>query len=87
MKRHMGLIQKLLEWAEEHWNGEWIDPPRCCDYDAKTVHYHVGLCEEAKYLRAHKISGAEEPYPRFAIGNLTWLGHEALEGFRRGSHE
>lgn len=82
MKRYMGLIQKILEWAEEHGNGDPIDPPRCCDHDAKTVHYHVGLCEEAGYLRAHTISGAEESYPRYAIGTLTWAGHEELERLR-----
>ena len=82
MRRSMGLIQKILEWAEEHSNGDPIDPPRCTGLNPKIVHYHVGLCGEAGYLRVNKVSGAEEPYPRFSIGTLTWAGHEALARFR-----
>ena len=82
MKRHMGLVQTILEWVEEHGNGDPLDPPRLCQYEPKVVHFHVGLCEEAGYLRAEKISGAEESYPRYAIGSLTWTGYEVLDRFR-----
>ena len=84
MKRHMDLIRKLLEWAEEHGNGDPLDPPRCCQYEPRVVHYHVGLCGEAGFFRVQKISGAEEPYARYALGSLTWVGHEALERLREG---
>ena len=83
MQRYMGLIQKLLEWVEEHGNGEPIDVPRLCDHEPKVVHYHAGLCDEAGYLHVQKISGSEEPYARYAVGQLTWNGHEALARFRQ----
>ena len=82
MKRHMRLIRKILEWAEQRCNGEPIHPPDCSDHDTRVVNYHVGLCEEAGYLRIEKISGAEESSPRFVMGTLTWAGHEALERLR-----
>ena len=82
MKRHMQLIRKLLEFAENRNNGGWSPAPECSSYSHEIVHYHIGLCREAGYLDIQKISGAEEPYARYEIGNLTWAGHEALARLR-----
>ena len=82
MKRYLKLIRKLLEHAELHCHGDPISPPECSEFDATVVNYHVGLCKEAGFLRVEKISGAEEAYPRYVIGTLTWAGHEALDKLR-----
>ena len=82
MKLHQDLMQIILEWAEEHVTSAPVDPPRCCNHDAMVVHYHVGLCSEAGYLNVYKLSGKEEPYPRYAIGHLTWEGQMALAQMR-----
>lgn len=82
MRRDMGLIQKLLEWVEEHGNGEPIDVPRLCGHEPKFAHYHAGLCGQAGYLCVEQISGAGEPYIRYALVSLTWAGHEALARLR-----
>ena len=82
MRRYMKLIKKLLIHAEQRGNGEDILPPELPDYTDKEIHYHVGLCGQAGYLDIRSVSGAEEAFTRYTIGNLTWAGHEALDGLR-----
>lgn len=82
MERYMSLIRKILEHVAAQQDLAFHDAPKCSKYSALQVHYHIGLCQEAGYLHAEKISGAEEPFPRYEAGVLTWEGHEALERLR-----
>ena len=83
MKRHTELIHKLLEHVERQCEGDWVPAPDYTSYSARQVHYHIELCHQAGFLEVHRISGSEEPYPRYSVRNLTWLGHEMLETFRK----
>ena len=82
MKRHMQLIQQLLKHAECRGGGAGVHPPELAGYTDQQVQYHVGLCVQAGYIEATLISGKEEPYRRYLMGNLTWAGHEALSDLR-----
>ena len=84
MKRHPKLIRKLLEYAERQTSGGFYEAPECSEYAWEVVHYHIGLCGQAGYFAVQQISGAEEPHVRYALGSLTWLGHEALDKLREG---
>ena len=83
MERHLGLIRKILEYAERRSSGAFSPAPECLQYSLEAVHYHIGLCGEAGLLIVESISGAEEPYTRYAIGNLTWNGYEALDELKK----
>ena len=82
MKRDMTLIQAILTHTENICYGNWCEPPTFPNYSDRQVHYHVSLCQQAGYLEAQKTTGADAPYHRFVLRNLTWSGHEALERLR-----
>ena len=82
MQRQMKLVLKLLLHAERKNDSRLVLPPEFDEYTVEQVNYHMGLCNEAGYMRVEKVSGSEEPYPRYAMGNLTWMGHEALDRLR-----
>ena len=83
MRRHTKLILKILECAEWHTVGGFSAVDDCPAYAWHVVHYHVGLCGQARYLETREISAGEEPGKQYEIGDLTWTGHEALEHLRR----
>ena len=81
MKRYLDLILKLLEFTEEQANGD-VHPPEVPGYSLRQVHYHVGLCKEAGYMKVRELSGGKK-FPRYRIISLTWQGHEAMEELRK----
>ena len=83
MKRQMKLIRKLLQYAEANATGLPIDAPEYQKYSEEEVHYHLGLCSEAGYMRVSNSTYAGMPTPRYMIINLTWQGHEELERLNR----
>ena len=82
MERHKKLIRWLLEHTEQKQSGSFSSVPTCPKFTPEHMHYHIGLCLQADYLTAEVISGAEERFPRYEIGSMTWAGHEALEKLR-----
>ena len=82
MQRKMKLICKILAYIERVYGSNGVPTPEFPDYSDSQVHYHIGLCLQAGYLTAQVVSGAEERFPRYEIGTLTWQGHEALEALR-----
>ena len=78
----MKLIYKLLEYVECHGTVDGLLPPEVSGYTDAEVHYHVGLCQQAGYMEVAGVSGKEEPFKRYAMYNLTWPGHEALDQHR-----
>ncbi|MDE2785713.1 MAG: DUF2513 domain-containing protein [Chloroflexota bacterium] len=85
MQRKMKLIRKILEYVEVSTTEERLPVPEFRDYSEAEVHYHLGLCEEAKYLVLYQPE-TDDPIRRFGgISRLTWAGHETLEAMRAGN--
>ena len=82
MKRDMNLIRKILEYASEQGNGEPLEAPICPGHDATVIHYHIGLCEQAGFFDVYVVSHPDETNKRYAIGSMTWAGHDELERLR-----
>ena len=82
MQRKMKLIRKLLEHVELSQTEDPIPTPEIEGYGEAQVHYHIGLCEEAGYIIAHrpKFDGPGRRFP--GMVRLTWQGHEALDNMR-----
>ena len=83
MKRDMALIQALLEHVENACGGDFLCPPALPAYSDRLIQYHVSLCGQAGFLEVQKTTGADAPYARFVVRNLTWAGHEKLAELRR----
>ena len=82
MERHFSLIQWILEHIEQKSSIASSTIPTCKKYTPEQLHYHIGLCQQAGYIEAEIVSGAEERYPRYEVGSLTWKGHEELDRLR-----
>ena len=82
MQRDINLIQWILEYVEQKTSLDYAPIPHCRKYTPEQMSYHIGLCQQAGYLDAEVISGAEERFPRYEVGSLTWDGHETLNGLR-----
>ena len=79
------LVGELLKFAEKKPPYQFEPPPDYPGFSHKQVSYHIDLCEQAGYFDARKISFGEEPFPRYEIGDLTWLGHNALRAMRESA--
>lgn len=68
MKRNMGLVKVILEYAEA--NGSIVEPgiPDIEGYASLQVDEHIRLSRDVGYLDGR--------------GRLTWKGHDALDDFR-----
>ena len=83
MKRQMKLIRKILEYVEKEAEDRPVAVPEIVGYTESEIHYHVGLCHEANYLRV--VTPTETPQGRRflnGIVHLTWAGHDALDQLR-----
>ena len=78
MKRSMKLIRMILEYVEREGNCRPLALPDFEDFTRVDVHYHVGLCFQAGFLkgREQRAIGEKEHY---VILGLTWEGHEFLD--------
>ena len=84
MQRKMKLIRKILEYVEMSHSEHALPVPEFRDYSEAEVHYHLGLCEEAKYLVLCQPEFNNEIRRFPGIRRLTWTGHEALAALRSG---
>lgn len=83
MKRHMDLIKRILEYAEQKIAREWSVASQFSPHSSEVVQYHIGLCADAGYLMTEEMPGEPgQPADQFKIGLLTWAGHDALEKMR-----
>ncbi len=78
MKRHRKLIRLILEYAELNATGSELDPPKIDGFTPAEVNYHIGLCDEAKFLHVNSTKSPDDPR-QYTIVNLTWAGHEVLD--------
>ena len=83
MKRHTSLIRKILEYVEAKTSDEWACAPEFRCFDPQQTHYHIRLCEEAGYITAQRVGGSG--FDHYAVGVLTWIGHETLDDLVVGS--
>lgn len=79
MKRHMDLIQKLLEHIEQSENEVVQLPPDFPNYSSDQVRYHIQLCHQAGLI-LHHLPEHQHMMPN--LFSLTWLGHEELDQIR-----
>ena len=80
MHRDKDVIYHILKWSEENATGR----ARKVDLNINpdTLHYHIGLCKEAGFLRAQKLVDYDSD--QYEIINLTWAGHNALDKLKEG---
>ncbi len=81
----MNLEAKLIRWVMEFsaancGNGElgFVNVPDHPSYCPKTVHYHVGICDEAGYIETTDLTVHDYPYKRYGICRVTLEGHRFL---------
>ena len=78
MKRDMDLICDLLTYVEKNATDEPLPVPKLDGYSKAQIHYHIGLCSEAGYLRASFYRDDITKRCK-QLGHLTWAGHELLD--------
>ena len=61
-----------------------MEAPEISGHERRVVHYHIKLCGQTGYVETRRLTGADVAYEMFDIGEMTWAGHEALEGMRNG---
>lgn len=76
MRRQMRLIRKLLAYVNGFDHTGKIPLPRCDEYTAAEIAYHVLLCKDAGYLVV-RTGGTDNHIP-VDIERMTWAGHEKL---------
>ena len=82
MRRHMGLIVKILKFAETKCSDEHsLGLPKFEDWTTADVTNHVKLCEDAGFLIVSKDVGLV----RYIV-RLTWNGYEFLDKNRGIKH-
>ena len=64
MKRHMALVQQVLEFVEGKDGGDLTPLPSVQGYTMNQVHYHLILCKGAGFISKDNM--------------LTWAGHNEL---------
>ena len=82
MKRNWWVIYKVLEYTETNARVGALDAPEIEGHDEVEVHYHIGLCRQAKFLEALETTPPDEKSQRFQILRLTWQGHQRLDAMR-----
>ncbi len=81
MKRDKRLIRKILEYVSDCPDpGARLDESGFGDdYSAKTVLYHISLCEQAGFLASHTVGVNNQSWTTLT---LTWEGHNAIEQWK-----
>ena len=85
MKRDMDLIRRILEYLEGQETPGLFTPPEFPNVSTHQVCYHAKLCRQAGYISDYEETVGGDGPPRILIcrlGELTWAGHEALNGLR-----
>lgn len=81
----MRLIYLILDHAARRITDGAIAVPTFDDFTNHQVHYHIGLCVQAKYLVAEpqNVSVRVDGKSKFTgLVGVTWKGHEALDELR-----
>ena len=76
MKRDLGLIHKILQYAEQQSPGGSFDI-EIENVPQPKLDYHVKLCIQAGFLEP-SVNG------EYWTAGLTWTGHDALKKLNKG---
>ncbi|MBQ3295524.1 MAG: DUF2513 domain-containing protein [Erysipelotrichaceae bacterium] len=82
MKRDMELCRKILFAIEKQYIDASIYNLKIEGYSPKEVSYNSGLLYEAGLISAYKSQNADDHLYSFAVGHLTWEGHDFLDKIR-----
>ncbi len=82
MKQDMDLIRLILLKIESDGDGDPIYGLSIDGYDMKQVAYHCKLLYEHGFLDDYSADYGDGNLIDFAVGSLTWEGHEYLDTVR-----
>ena len=82
MKRDMDLIRLILLKIEKEVDGEPVWDLSIEGYDMKQVAYHCKLLWEHGFIDEYSPDDGDDELLDFAVGSLTWEGHEYLDTVR-----
>ena len=78
----MELCRKILFAIEKQYIDASIYNLKIEGYSPKEVSYNSGLLYEAGLISAYKSQNADDHLYSFAVGHLTWEGHDFLDKIR-----
>ena len=78
----MELCRKILFAIEEKYVDVMIYNLQIPEYSMEQVAYHCNILYEAGFIRACSIQCASDHIELFAVGGLTWEGHDFLDKIR-----
>ncbi len=85
MRRDWNLIREILLSVEQlSTYRDTLRPQQLSEYDVCEVSYHIHLLIEAKLITGKCKTGLDDI--TCTAENLTWQGHEFLDGIRDNSH-
>ena len=79
MKRDMELVRDILFAIEEQYTDTPIYDLQVKDYSIKSIAYHCKILYEAGLVDDYDSVYGNDELCDFAVGSLTWEGHEFLE--------
>lgn len=82
MKRDMELCRKILFAIEERYVDAAIYNLKIEGYSQEEISYNSGLLFDAGLISAYKSQNADNHLYMFAVGHLTWEGHDFLDKIR-----
>ena len=85
MERNMDLVRIILLQIEKEYRSTTLYDLKIEGYDMETVAYHCKLLYEAKLISAYKGMYADNKLQDYAVGSLTWDGHDYLDKIRDNS--
>lgn len=85
MERDMDLVRLILLEIEKEYKSTVLYDLKIDGYDMETVAYHCKILHEAKLISAYKGMYADNTLQDFAVGSLTWEGHDYLDKVRDNS--
>lgn len=85
MKRDMDLVRLILLEIEEEYQSTALINLSVDGYDLETVAYHCKIMYQAGLIDHYQAEYAGDGLYMFAVGSLTWEGHDYLDKVRDDS--
>jgi len=81
MQRDMELIRKILFAIEDKYIDTWLHSSQIQidGYEMKAIGYHCAILYDAGLIYDYKGNYYSDELQWFAVGRLTWDGHELLD--------
>jgi hypothetical protein len=82
----MELVRKLLFFFEDKIESKHVESPEIEGYDKLLIRYHCTLMYDAGLLFAEPVKSSTSERAIYVLPfELSWAGHEFLEGIRSDS--